>query len=185
MLEYVNDNNNNIKASAKFILILTALLFIIFLIIGYIDKILQKEFFYLILYYFFGINFIALFFYLILFGINRYLKKANNKIMEIGEKKQGYIFSIGQMPYYKTGFILENYLLIKVDDKTYKIEHLVTNKASKLLEKYFINKNKESDFTNWKEYYTNSSENIPIDVYMYKNKIYANLKSVNIKQFLR
>ena len=180
MLEYVNDNNNNIKASSKFILIISTLLLVMFLIIGYLDKSLSKESLLFNITLFFGINIIALFFYVILFCMNLYLKNANNKIMKMGEKKQGYIFSTGQMPYYKTGFIPENYLLISVENKTYKIEHLTTNNAYRLLEKYFMKKYRKSDSTNWKNYDTNFNENIPIDVYMYKNKIYAHLKSVNI-----
>ena len=77
MLEYVNDNNNNIKASSKFILIISTLLLVMFLIIGYLDKSLSKESLLFNITLFFGINIIALFFYVILFFLNIFLKRGN------------------------------------------------------------------------------------------------------------
>ena len=96
MLEYVNDNNNNIKASSKFILIISTLLLVMFLIIGYLDKSLSKESLLFNITLFFGINIIALFFYVILFCMNLYLKNANNKIMKMGKKSKDIYFQQGK-----------------------------------------------------------------------------------------
>lgn len=111
--------------------------------------------------------------YILTINFSPQYNKDYRKIRDIGVKNKGYIIDTGFTCH---GRISYKYFYITVlyNKKTIKVYRIKDNKQYKIL-KILLNS---------EDYPVTNSVKIPIDIYGYKDKIYADLESVDLQNYL-
>ena len=126
---------------------------------------------------------------IISFILNIYRRKKDKIIIENGIKKIGIIdgtlYFGGKR---RGGYFLSQYkLLLSVDGKDYELGHIKNNKAYKLLKNYLLYDKYEIFAKKFKMGQLSKREDLEvyIDVYIYNDKIYGDLESINLSKIER
>ena len=120
------------------------------------------------------ISIIGVFITLGLLYFNKLKNRENEEIVGNGIIKKGYIFLVIKELYYSRRSYNHKLLIKDENDDCYEISNLCNNKAYRLLEKYFKINGRDVCFR-----YSDLPK-ISIDVYIYNNKVYADLDSVDL-----
>lgn len=193
-LEYVYRKNNNVKKTLLYSLILflfSEYLWLFYWILDNDFNMINDRLYWIVgliigLMIFFVYGLIPTII-IYLFNIRR--NKKNNEILNNGVKKVGYIYASYLAYEHKLALYTSRYiLLVDIDHKTYKIDWVCKNKAYKILDRYLkfcdTERTKLLNRFDWLEY-RDSFEKVYIDVYIYNDKVYADLNSVNIDKIAK
>lgn len=98
--------------------------------------------------------------------------KENKYLKEIGKKHTGYVINTGFSCHGRSCYKLY-YITILYNDKFINVYKLKDNNAYKIL----------TLLLNSQSYPINKVTKIPVDIYCYKNKIYADFESIKLSDF--
>ena len=124
---------------------------------------------------------------IISFFLNIYRRKKDKIIIENGIKKRE---KIEQCLYYSGSRAIGSYLfrqyklLLSIEGKEYELGHLKNNKAYKLVKNYLLFDKYEIFAKKFKMGQLSKREDLEIyiDVYIYNDKIYGDLESINLSK---